>query len=204
MHHKNMKYITLPIHQIIPNDENPRLIKQPKFLALVESMKTDKETYEARPIIVNMENKILGGNMRYRAGVEAGYKELMVGQADWPLEVQKRFIIKDNASSGEWDWDKLANEWDEKELNTWGVDIPAWADVNKTDEINQTNEWEGMPQFNLAPDSSKLIIQFDTNEEREKYVEERNIKINKKMASAWSTWYPERDRDDISSLKYEK
>ena len=204
MHHKNMKTLTLPIHQIIPNEENPRTIRQERFEKLVNSIKNFPEMTDIRKIVVNTENKILGGNMRYRAMVEAGIKEIEVVVVDWPEDKQKEFIIKDNTEGGEWDWERLANEWDESKLSEWGLDIPVWANVSKTDEINQTNEWEGMPQFNLAPDSSKLIIQFDTDEEREKYVEERVIKINKKMASAWSTWYPERDRDDISSLKYEK
>lgn len=182
--HMNMKTITLPIHKIIPNEDNPRTIKSERFKALVKSVSEDEHTYTARPIIVNMDNMILGGNMRYRALVESGKKEISVTQVDWPKEVQKRFVIQDNVSSGDWDWDKLANEWDEKQIADWGLDIPIWANVGKTDEINQNNEWEGMPEFNLDPGSAKLIIQFDSVDERETYVNDRKIKINKKMASA--------------------
>ena len=78
---------------------------------------------QLRPIVVDENNVILGGNMRYKAAVKAGLKQVYVIQADDLTEDQKQeFIIKDNSSFGEWDWDSLANEWDQPELADWGLD----------------------------------------------------------------------------------
>ena len=83
------------------------------------------EMLELRPIVVNKHNLILGGNMRYRAAVEAGLDEVYIVKAlGYTQEQEDEFIIKDNSSFGEWDWDLLANEWDVKELSDWGLDLP--------------------------------------------------------------------------------
>ena len=80
---------------------------------------------DIRPVVVNKEHIILGGNMRYKAMVEAGWAEIPVSVVDWSEDKQKQFIIKDNISGGEWDWDVLANEWDAELLDDWGLDLPA-------------------------------------------------------------------------------
>jgi hypothetical protein len=79
---------------------------------------------------------VLGGNMRLKAIKEAGIKEINIEIVDWAEDKQKEFIIKDNASFGEWDWSDLANNWDAEELTDWGLDIPnfdteGFADKNK-------------------------------------------------------------------------
>ena len=80
---------------------------------------------ELRPIVVNDEMVILGGNMRHKACIEAGLKEVTIVKAkDLTEEQQKEFIIKDNVGFGEWDWDVLANEWDTESLEDWGLDLP--------------------------------------------------------------------------------
>ena len=78
-----------------------------------------------RPIVVNKDMVILGGNMRFRAMKEAGWKEVPVEVVDWSEEKQREFIIKDNVGFGEWDWDDLANNWDAEELEAWGLDVPV-------------------------------------------------------------------------------
>jgi DNA modification methylase len=81
-----------------------------------------------RPIVVNDDMIVLGGNMRLKACKEAGLKEVPVIKAsDLTDEQQKQFIIKDNVGYGEWDWDMLANEWDAEELVEWGLDIPNFV-----------------------------------------------------------------------------
>lgn len=112
------------VSEIKLNEKNPRLIKDDKFAKLVQSIKDFPEMIDVRPIVINKENVILGGNMRFRAMKEAGFKEVPVQVVDWSEEKQKEFIIKDNVSGGEWDWDALANEWDQDELVKWGLDIP--------------------------------------------------------------------------------
>jgi len=110
---------------IIPNTENPRIIKDDKFNKLVQSIKDFPEMLEIRPIVVNSEMMILGGNMRLKAIQEIGIKEVPIIKAENLTEQQQReFLIKDNVGFGEWDWDALANDWDPAELNEWGLDVP--------------------------------------------------------------------------------
>ncbi len=95
---------------------------------------------ELRPIVVNDEMVILGGNMRHKACIEAGLKEVTIVKAkDLTEEQQKEFIIKDNVGFGEWDWDILANEWDTESLEEWGLTIPNFENIdysNKNEEID--------------------------------------------------------------------
>ncbi len=106
------------------NPDNPRSISDEKFAKLVQSIKAFPEMLELRPIVVDSEMVVLGGNMRLKALKEIGVKEVPVLKAGDLTEEQKRqFIIKDNVGFGEWDWDILANEWDSQELNDWGLDV---------------------------------------------------------------------------------
>jgi len=117
------------INQIKPNKDNPRIIKDYKFKKLVESLKSFPRMLELRPIVVDDQMIILGGNMRYRAAMEAGLDKIWIEVANGLTDKEKKeFIIKDNSSFGEWDWDILGNEWDENDLVEWGLDIPEeWA-----------------------------------------------------------------------------
>jgi DNA modification methylase len=123
----------VPISKVKPNPDNPRIIKDDKFKKLVQSLKDFPEMTEVRPIVVNKEMMILGGNMRLKAMQEARWKEVPVTVVDWPEEKQKEFIIKDNSNFGDWDWDTLANEWDEIKLEEWGLDLPEL----KIDEVKE-------------------------------------------------------------------
>jgi DNA modification methylase len=110
---------------IIPNENNPRILKDDKFKKLVQSIKDFPEMLEIRPIVVNNEMMILGGNMRWKAIQEIGIKEIPIIKAENLTEEQQReFLIKDNVGFGEWDWDALANDWNPEELNEWGLDVP--------------------------------------------------------------------------------
>ena len=112
------------ITEIKANPNNPRILKDDKFRKLVTSIEKFPEMADVRPIVVNMDMVVIGGNMRLRAMKEVGWKEAPVQMVDWTEEQQKEFIIKDNLGYGEWDWDDLANNWDEQELTDWGLDIP--------------------------------------------------------------------------------
>ena len=114
----------MKIQDIKPNPNNPRLIKDDKFKKLCQSLKDFPEMLELRPIVVNRDHIILGGNMRYKAAKEIGLKEIPVTIADLTPEQEREFLIKDNTSGGEWDWEVLANEWDSEELESWGLDVP--------------------------------------------------------------------------------
>lgn len=112
---------------LLSNPNNPRVIKDDKFKKLVKSIKEFPEMLEARPVVVNPDMIVLGGNMRLKALKEAGVKEVPVYVASWDEIKQKQFIIKDNVGYGEWDWDMIANEWDTEELEEWGLDLPDFS-----------------------------------------------------------------------------
>jgi len=182
------------LSEINPNPNNPRVIKDDKFKKLVESLKTFPKMLEKRPIVVDENMVILGGNMRFRAAKEAGYKEVWIDVAeDWTDEEKREFIIKDNASGGEWDWDILANEWDANLLNKWDLNAPVKLDEN--------NEWADIDDFEANEKSLKLVIQFETEEDRNNFEKEYGLKIRTKGKNTWSTWYPYKDRNDFSNVK---
>lgn len=117
------------IKEIKPNENNPRIISDYKFKNLVKSIKDFPEMLEKRPLVVDEDMVVLGGNMRLKALQQAGMKEVHVDVAkDWTDEQKKEFIIKDNLSFGEWDWDILSNEWETKELDDWGMQVPYYED----------------------------------------------------------------------------
>ena len=111
------------LSELQENPNNPRIIKDDKFQKLVTSIKEFPEMLEARPIVVNPENIVLGGNMRLKACKAAGLKEAPVYVASWEESKANEFIVKDNVGFGEWDWDILANEWDATQLEEWGLDV---------------------------------------------------------------------------------
>jgi hypothetical protein len=136
------------ISEIKLNPNNPRLIKDDKFEKLVKSIKEFPEMLDIRPIVVNSDMVILGGNMRFKACKEAGLKEIPVIVADNLTEEQQReFLIKDNTSGGEWDFEMLVNEWDVEELKEWGLDVPTFdpdVDYSILDDEDMEDELEGM------------------------------------------------------------
>jgi hypothetical protein len=134
-----MQTKSVKISDIKPNPNNPRLIKDDKFAKLVKSVKEFPEMLTIRPIVVNSDMIILGGNMRYKACKEAGLKEIPVIIAEGLTEQQqKEFLIKDNVSGGEWDWDMLANEWEAEQLSEWGLETFTPSDVNLDDFFEES------------------------------------------------------------------
>lgn len=124
-----------------PNPNNPRIIKDDKFYKLVESIKNFPEMLEARPIVVNQDLIVLGGNMRLKALIEANVKEAPVEVVQWDEDKQRQFIIKDNVGFGEWDWNELANTWDAVELESWGLDIPKFDDLETEAENDEDDKY---------------------------------------------------------------
>lgn len=120
-----MKTEKVKIEKVRLSANNPRVIKNDKFKKLVKSIKDFPDMLKLRPIVVDETMTVLGGNMRLRACLEAGLKEVYIIKAsDFTDEQKKEFVIKDNSSFGEWDWDLLANEWNIDELDAWGLDLP--------------------------------------------------------------------------------
>ena len=137
------------LKDIKPNPNNPRIIKDEKFQTLVASIKEFPQMLEIRPVVVNKDMIVLGGNMRLKALKEAGLTEVPCIIADELSEDQQRqFIIKDNVGYGEWDWEMLANQWDVNDIEKWGLDLPGF-------DINAENLGE---EFSL-PDGDKPPFQ---------------------------------------------
>jgi DNA modification methylase len=123
-----MEIRSVKLSEIKSNPNNPRIIKDDKFKKLVKSIEEFPKMLEIRPIVVNADMIVLGGNMRLKACKEAGLKEVPVIFAhDLSQDEQKEFIIKDNVGYGDWDWDMIANEWDAEQIEEWGLDIPEFS-----------------------------------------------------------------------------
>ena len=134
----------MKISEIKLNPNNPRVIKDDRFKKLVKSIVEFPKMMELRPMVINKDNIVLGGNMRLKALKELGYKEIpdsWVKRADeLTEEEQRRFIIADNVGFGEHDWEMLANEWDVEELGEWGLDIPEFDNIQDESFELENNE----------------------------------------------------------------
>ena len=126
------------VGEIKPNPNNPRIVKDEKFKKLVKSIQDFPDMLSIRPIVVNNDMIVLGGNMRLKAIKEAGIKEVPIIKAASLTEDQQReFIIKDNLGYGEWDWEMIANEWDDQLLEEWGLDIPIFKPMEEPDDLSE-------------------------------------------------------------------
>jgi hypothetical protein len=149
------------INLIKPNPNNPRIIKDDKFKKLVQSIKDFPQMLELRPIVIDENNIVLGGNMRLKACQELGLKDVPTIYAkDLTEDQKKEFIIKDNVGFGEWNWDDLANDWDEELLVEWGLDLPIDTKIDNLEE-DETLEFEQSVQ--LIPPKEYILIMAEPN-----------------------------------------
>lgn len=192
-----MKIIQVDIKEVKTNPNNPRVLKDDKFKKLVASIKGFPKMLEIRPIVVNSDMIVLGGNMRLKACKEAGLKKVHIIKAeDLTDEQQREFIIKDNVGFGEWDWEMLANEWDSQELNDWALDVwqaPEDVDYSILDDENETDS-----QLEDMAGGVKKAIQIEFEPEHYedaaaivKYWRERDAYIGKMILDFLTT---ERDK----------
>ena len=153
------------ISEIKPNDENPRFITDSNFKKLVKSIREFPEMLETRPLVVDENMVVLGGNMRLKALRSAGVFEVPVVQVKgWSEQKKKEFIIKDNVGYGQWDWDIIANDWDETLLNDWGLDLPLFdQDVSNTNDYSDLDVDSKLEKF-LDAKIKNLTIPFESNE----------------------------------------
>jgi len=143
--------MNVPIGKLKANPTNPRVLRDDKFAKLKASIQSFPDMLNKRPIVAVTDTDgklmVLGGNMRLRACMDLGMKEVPVILADeWTEEQRREFIIKDNVGFGEWDWDQLANEWDEVQLADWGLDLPKDPIEGGDDETGY------VPEFRLVVD----------------------------------------------------
>jgi len=149
----------MKINLIKPNPNNPRIIKDDKFKKLVQSIKDFPQMLELRPIVIDENNIVLGGNMRLKACQELGLKDVPTIYAkDLTEDQKKEFIIKDNVGFGEWNWDDLANDWDEELLVEWGLDLPIGQQI---DELEDGDEILLEQAIQLKPKREYVVIMCD-------------------------------------------
>ena len=177
---------TVKITDVKSNPNNPRIIKDEKFQKLVQSLKDFPEMAKVRPVVVNSDFVVLGGNMRLKAMKEAGWKEVPVEVVDWPEAKQHEFVIKDNVGFGEWDWEVLANEWDSGDLEKWGLDVPNYSaghEMNNMDEseLDMTEEFD---PIGVASGLQNVVLIFDGPQEAESWLNSQKLEFSK-FATAW-------------------
>jgi hypothetical protein len=149
------------ISKVKGNTNNPRIIKDDKFKKLVKSIKDFPEMLELRPIVVDENMIVLGGNMRLKACIEAGLKEVHITIADNLTEEQKKeFIVKDNVGFGEWDWDMIANEWDTDLLEQWGLEVLI---DDRIDDAEEGEEIQFEQSVQLEPPKEYIVIMAEPN-----------------------------------------
>tara|TARA_B110000908_G_C10099987_1_gene378099 strand:+ start:59 stop:577 length:519 start_codon:yes stop_codon:yes gene_type:complete len=153
------------ISKVKGNPSNPRIIKNDKFKKLVKSIQEFPEMLKLRPIVVDEDFMVLGGNMRLKASKEAGLKEVWIDIAEGLTEDQKKeFIVKDNVGFGEWEWDILGNEWDSVQLADWGLDVWQNEDDQQKNEPNDVSD-------NIS-EEYRIEIELTSEKEQEKMFEE--------------------------------
>ena len=171
----------IKLSSIKPNPNNPRLIKDDKFKKLVKSISEFPKMMELRPIVVDENNIILGGNMRYKALQELGKKEIpkewIKKASDLSDDEVRRFIIADNVGFGEWDEEMLRVDWDVDELDEWGIDSETY-DLDEFDTEFELPDGDKEPfqqmTFTLADEQAERIKEAMTEargKEEYKYIE---------------------------------
>jgi hypothetical protein len=179
------------INKVKGNPNNPRIIKNDKFKKLVKSIQEFPEMLKLRPIVVDEDFMVLGGNMRLKASKEAGLKEVWIEVAEGLSEEQKKeFVVKDNVNFGEWDWAMLGNEWNTIKITEWGLDV--WENQDDRNELNAEAEWTGMPEYNnndLSP-KRQIIVSFKTDKDIQAF---GNLIKQDLTDKTKSIWYPKVD-----------
>lgn len=175
----------VPINQIKANPKNPRILKDDKFLKLKKSLEDFPEMLEKRPLIVFTDKDgkfvVLGGNMRLKVANELGIKELPIILADdWTEEQKAQFLIKDNISYGDWDWDILLNEWDTELLDGWGLENFAFSnelDYSILDSLDDDeNNIDSLVKDKENSTIKSVLVPFNNPDELQEFIE-----IMKKM-----------------------
>ena len=136
----------MKLKDIKPNPNNPRVLRDDKFQKLKQSITEFPKMLSLRPMVIDENNVVLGGNMRLRALQELGFTDVedawIKRSSDLTEDEKKRFIIADNVAFGEWDWDTLANDWDVVDLEAWGLEIPFYDEEVKDEQSKEEEEFK--------------------------------------------------------------
>jgi hypothetical protein len=141
------------INEIKPNPNNPRIIKDDKFKKLVKSIQESPKLLEAKPLIIDENNLILGGNQRYRACLELGIQDIPVIKMPNLSEREKqKLLVIDNTHYGMWDMDMLANDnWQLEDLSEWGVNVDFLVPSNdEPKSIDNTKKGKVCPNCGIS------------------------------------------------------
>lgn len=161
------------ISEIVLNKENPRTISKAKYNKLMESIREFPQMLHLRPLVIDNDNVVIGGNMRLKACIELGYKEIPIIYADELTEEQKKeFIIKDNLSYGEWDFDILRADWNLDSLEDWGLDVPELDIV--TDTFDDDTDLDESAQSYLNAAIRQIVLYYD-NETHSKVLDDLKV-----------------------------
>jgi DNA modification methylase len=144
----------MKLKDIKPNPNNPRVLRDDKFQKLKQSITEFPKMLSLRPMVIDENNVVLGGNMRLRALQELGFTDVeeawVKRSSDLTEDEKRRFIIADNVAFGEWDWDTLANDWEVVDLEAWGLEIPQFE--NETEELEASEDDYDVPEGGIETD----------------------------------------------------
>jgi hypothetical protein len=176
----------MKLKDIKPNPNNPRVLRDDKFQKLKQSITEFPKMLSLRPMVIDENNVVLGGNMRLRALQELGFNDIdeawVKRSSDLTEEEKKRFIISDNVAFGEWDWDTLANDWEVVDLEAWGLDIPNWSAGSELNTMNE-DELDITEEFDPVGTSKglhRIIFIFDSEDKAIEWYEKNNMKYDYK------------------------
>jgi hypothetical protein len=158
-------------------EENPRTIDVFKFEALKESIAEFQDMLNLRPIIIDKQNRVLCGNMRFKACVELGITKIpAIVIGDMPEDKIKELVVKDNLSYGEWDWDMLEFGWDMDLVDKW-LGRPE-LDYSALDYQDLETEIERMQNGVKKAIQIKVLTEhYDEAKELEKQCRDNDIYI---------------------------
>lgn len=162
----------IELSKLTEHPDNPRYIRDRNYKALLNSVRDFPDMLRARPLVVNKDMVVIGGNMRLRVLRDLKIKNAPVEVVDWTEEQQAEFMIKDNLQQGEFDWDLIANHWDQDSLISWGVDQFHFG-ISNTDHIlpeddDEYHERKESDQPKLTDGYVK--IEFVVKEEEKKHI----------------------------------
>lgn len=218
-----MKIQLLKIGTIKPNPDNPRVIKDDDYTRLLKNITERSQFMYVNHLKLNEDLIVLAGNQRLAACKELKWKEVpctiftrkMADIMNQSAKKEKReqrtykeycneIVIMDNTHAGEWDYEEL-EDWDQEDLEKWNVPMPNFGNLDEINKVNSANEeWIGMPDFEPVENPYKIIINFESEKERNKYANDHKMNFTKRESRAWSTWWPFKEREDLKSLKYEQ
>lgn len=138
METRTLPFNLINISDVKFNENNPRVIQGHKMNQLKKSIQEFPDMLQIRPLVLNKDNVVLGGNMRLEALIQLGYTEVpCIHLTDITAEQEHEFIIKDNIGYGEWNYQTLlTDDWNDIDLQEWGVDFPDWMTTDNIDNID--------------------------------------------------------------------